>query len=104
MAISACPQLTPKYFSLALWLSVIPLPHRNTAEHLAQSSLKGDQTSPIACRPLGYPKCFKAIRAMASTMFIVQYFGERELDLPGGGTQPHLGVSFLLNTGKKEKQ
>lgn len=40
---------------------------------------------------------------MVSTMFIVQYFEERELDLPGGGTQPHLGMSFLPITEKSIK-
>lgn len=77
-------------------------PHKHSRAFASVVS-KDDQTSPAACRPLGYPKCFKAIREMVSTLFIVQYLGERELDLPGGGTQPHLGGSFLPITGKKEK-
>lgn len=75
MAISARPQLPPKYCqNLALWLPIIPLPHTSTAERLPQ----GDQTSPAACRPLGYPRCFKATRAMVSTLFVVQTVFWRE--------------------------
>lgn len=99
-----CRPTTPS--KILLFGTVIA--HNSSSSHkhsrtFAPLVSKGDQTSPAACRPLGCPKCFKATRAMVSTLFVVQYFGERKRDRPSRRWNSASPGSFLPITGKKVK-
>lgn len=61
----------------ALRLAVVPLPHASTTKCLLQLSLKVIRLHLQNADPWDILKCFKSIRPIVSTLFIVEYFRER---------------------------
>lgn len=61
----------------AQWLAVLPLPHTSTTKCLLQLSLKVIRRHRQNAGHWDIFKCFKSIRAIVSTLFIVEYFKER---------------------------
>lgn len=59
---------------------------------------QGDQTSATEKRPWDI---FKYVKAVISTLFIVECFKRNILDK--GDTRPHWGMSLLMLNGQKEK-